>query len=53
LGAALGSWGAGFIFDLSGSYELAFALSIVSYLCGVVAFWALRRPPVRRLSVSS
>lgn len=48
LGAALGSWGAGFIFDLSGSYELAFALSIVSYLCGVVAFWALRRPPVRR-----
>jgi len=48
VGAALGSWGAGFIFDLSGSYELAFALSIVSYLCGVVAFWALRRPPVRR-----
>jgi MFS family permease len=48
LGAALGSWGAGFIFDLSGSYELAFILSIVSYLCGVVAFWALRRPPVRR-----
>jgi MFS family permease len=50
LGAAIGSWGAGFIFDLSGSYELAFALSIVSYLCGVVAFWALRRPPVRRRS---
>lgn len=50
LGAALGSWGAGFIFDLSSSYELAFVLSIVSYLCGVVAFWALRRPPVRRAS---
>ncbi|HXC30112.1 MAG TPA: MFS transporter [Stellaceae bacterium] len=48
LGAALGSWGAGIIFDLSGSYELAFGLSIASYLCGVVAFWALRRPPVRR-----
>lgn len=48
LGSAIGSWGAGFIFDLSGSYELAFVLSIVSYLCGVVAFWALRRPPVRR-----
>jgi MFS family permease len=48
LGAALGSWGAGVIFDLSGSYELAFILSIVAYLCGVVAFWALRRPPVRR-----
>ena len=48
LGAALGSWGAGIIFDLSGSYELAFILSIIAYLCGVVAFWALRRPPVRR-----
>ncbi|MBV8777682.1 MAG: MFS transporter [Alphaproteobacteria bacterium] len=51
LGAALGSWGAGFIFDVSGSYELAFILSIVAYLCGVVAFWALRRPPVRRPAV--
>jgi MFS family permease len=48
LGAALGSWGAGFIFDVSGSYELAFILSIIAYLFGVVAFWALRRPPVRR-----
>jgi MFS transporter, OFA family, oxalate/formate antiporter len=48
LGAALGSWGAGAIFDLTGSYRIAFLLSIVSYLCGVVAFWALHRPPVRR-----
>jgi len=48
LGAAIGSWGAGYIFDLTGSYRVAFTLSIVSYLCGVVAFWALRRPPVRR-----
>jgi len=48
LGAALGSWGAGLIFDLSGSYELAFLLSIAAYLCGIVTFWALRRPPVRR-----
>ena len=48
LGAALGSWGAGWIFDVSGSYRVAFTLSIAAYLCGVVAFWALRRPPVRR-----
>jgi MFS family permease len=48
LGAAIGSWGAGAIFDLSGSYRLAFILSIASYLGGCVAFWALRRPPVRR-----
>ncbi len=48
LGAALGSWGAGWIFDVSGSYRLAFGLSILSYACGVVTFWALRRPPARR-----
>jgi MFS family permease len=53
LGAAVGSWGAGFIFDLTGSYRVAFTLSIVSYLCGVVAFWALRRPPVRRATPAS
>jgi MFS family permease len=50
IGAAAGSWGAGWIFDLSGSYRVAFSLSIAAYLCGVVAFWALRRPPVRRSS---
>jgi MFS family permease len=49
LGAALGSWGAGAIFDLTHSYRVAFFLSIASYLCGVVAFWALRRPAARRL----
>jgi MFS transporter, OFA family, oxalate/formate antiporter len=50
LGAAIGSWAAGFIFDISGSYRLAFMLSIASYVGGVVAFWALRRPPVHRAS---
>ena len=48
IGAAAGSWAAGLIFDLSGSYELAFALSIASYVCGCIAFWSLRRPPARR-----
>ena len=47
IGAAVGSWAAGWIFDLSGSYRLAFLLSIAAYLCGCVAFWVLRRPPVR------
>jgi len=45
IGSAVGSWAAGLIFDVSGSYRLAFALSIASYLTGCVAFWALRRPP--------
>ena len=43
LGAAIGSWGAGMIFDLSGSYYVAFALSIASYVIGTAAFWSLRR----------
>ncbi|HEV2099255.1 MAG TPA: MFS transporter [Stellaceae bacterium] len=47
IGSAAGAWGAGWIFDLSGSYELAFSLSIASYVCGCIAFWALRRPPAR------
>ncbi len=47
LGAAGGSWAAGLIFDLSGSYRLAFVLSILSYIGGCVAFWAVRRPPAR------
>ena len=48
IGSAAGSWAAGWIFDVSGSYRLAFLLSIAAYLCGIIAFWALRRPPVLR-----
>jgi MFS transporter, OFA family, oxalate/formate antiporter len=44
-GAALGSWAAGWIFDMLGSYRLAFWLSIASYLGGCVAFWMVRKPP--------
>jgi MFS family permease len=47
IGSAVGAWAAGWIFDLSGSYRLAFSLSIAAYLCGCAAFWALRRPPAR------
>jgi len=48
IGSAAGSWAAGWIFDVSGSYRVAFMLSIAAYLCGCIAFWALRRPPVSR-----
>jgi MFS family permease len=44
VGSALGSWLAGFSFDLTGSYRVAFSLSIFFYVCGSVAFWMLRRP---------
>jgi MFS family permease len=47
IGSAAGAWAAGWIFDLSGSYRLAFILSIAAYICGCIAFWGLRRPPQR------
>ena len=45
IGSAAGSWLAGWIFDTTGSYQVAFGLSIFFYACGSVAFWMLRRPP--------
>ena len=48
LGAAAGAWLAGFVFDTTGSYRFAFGLSIFFYVCGSIAFWALRRPPAIR-----
>ncbi len=48
VGAAGGSWLAGFVFDQTGSYRVAFWMSIGFYLCGSVAFWMLRRPPAVR-----
>jgi MFS family permease len=49
LGAAGGSWLAGFVFDTTGSYRVAFTLSIVFYVAGSIAFWALRRPAAIRV----
>lgn len=44
LGAGLGSWAAGLLFDLTGDYRLGFWFSIAAYALGSVAFWTLRRP---------
>ncbi|MGE0415189.1 MAG: MFS transporter [Acetobacteraceae bacterium] len=48
VGAAGGSWLAGYVFDVTASYRVAFWLSILFYACGSVAFWMLRRPPAVR-----
>jgi MFS family permease len=48
VGAGVGAWLAGFVYDTTGSYRVAFWLSISFYVCGSVAFWALRRPPAVR-----
>ena len=45
IGSAVGAWAAGWIHDVTGSYRVAFLLSIASYLGGRLAFWALRHPP--------
>jgi len=47
IGSAVGAWTAGWIHDVTGSYRIAFLLSIASYIAGCIAFWALRRPPGR------
>ncbi|HST76265.1 MAG TPA: MFS transporter [Acetobacteraceae bacterium] len=45
IGSAVGAWAAGWVFDMTGSYHVAFGLSIAAYATGCVAFWALRSPP--------
>ncbi len=52
LGAGLGSWSAGWIFDMSGSYRVAFYASITAYALGCVAFAALR-PSRKKLSADA
>ncbi len=47
VGAGIGSWLAGLLFDLTGTYRPAFILSIIAYAAGAIAFWALRRPVAR------
>ncbi len=44
LGAGIGSWAAGLLFDLTGAYTSAFVISILAYAGGAWAFMALRKP---------
>lgn len=47
VGAGLGSWGAGLLFDLTGTYRAAFWLSMLAYALGAMFFWLLRKPVAR------
>jgi MFS family permease len=45
IGAGLSAWGGGLIYDLTGGYNLIFALSIASALLCIVLFWVI--PEIR------
>ena len=47
LGGALGPWLAGYIFDVTGSYTLAFIISILSLIVGIALMWAAAPRKVR------
>ena len=42
LGAALGSWISGLLYEVTGSYVSSFALAIVAALLGLATFWGVR-----------
>ena len=42
LGAALGSWASGALYEQTGSYLASFALAIAAALSGLGMFWAVR-----------
>lgn len=41
LGAAVGSWGSGYLHDLTGGYSASFALGIAGSCVGMFLFWSL------------
>ena len=48
MGGAIGPWLGGYIYDLSGSYTVAFVLCMISHVLACVAFWiAAPRNPVK------
>jgi MFS family permease len=53
LGMALGGWASGLIFDLSGSYHVAFAHGLLwNMLNMAIAAWLLTRPGRQRLAMA-
>jgi MFS family permease len=42
VGAGLGSWISGFLYELTGSYNSSFVLAIASALVGLASFWLFR-----------
>ncbi|MDH0745156.1 MFS transporter [Pseudomonas sp. GD03842] len=53
LGAFLGGWLGGIVYDRTGSYDLVWQVSILLSLMAAILSWPVRETPVRRLSVTS
>ena len=52
VGAGLGSWGSGLLYELTGSYILSFLLAICGSLAGLATFWAVRSLREERIAVA-
>ncbi len=50
-GSALGSWFAGYIFDLAGSYTIAFEVAAVAMPVSAAALWLVAPRKVRRVRI--
>ena len=50
IGAAIGSWVSGLLYELTGNYIASFSLAIASALCGMASFWVVRSLREERLA---
>jgi len=39
LGGAIGPWLGGYLYDVKGSYDIAFIIAMVAYVIGCISFW--------------
>jgi predicted MFS family arabinose efflux permease len=53
LGAGLGSWSSGLLYELTGSYLASFALAIAAALGGLAIFWCVRSLREERIEPAS
>lgn len=52
LGAGLGSWGSGLLYELTGSYIVSFLLAICGSLAGLASFWVVKSLREERIAVA-
>jgi MFS family permease len=53
LGSFLGGWGAGWLFDVQGNYDLVWWISVVLGIVAALIHWFIREQPVERLTLAA